>query len=130
MLAKINNNYYGVYGDFHEETGTVEIKTRESAPFNVDDALFDRLSRKGVLVAAGKETAKTVQPEKAPEEATTKADDVDDMDLNKLSLKELKEVAKEYGVSFKVGMTKVNPIEAIKGVQSEEPPMFTVETPE
>ena len=126
MLAKINSNYCGYYGHFYDDKNIVEIKTRESAPFEIDDALFDRLSRKGVLVAAGKEAP--AAPEYVPESTVMETDD--DVNLNSLSLKELKEMAKEYGVPYRVGMKKSSLIEAIKSAQTEEPPMLTVEEPE
>ena len=43
---------------------------------------------------------------------------------------ELKALAKEYGISYKVGMSKAALIEALSEKDGEEPPSISAEEPE
>ena len=132
MLVKVNPDYSGMYGFFRVDTESVAIKTRESAPFEEDDALSLKMIEKGVLVRAdGLEPVMTIAGEKAeagkkPEPVT---DDKEDS-LEVMSLKELKELAKDCGVSYRVGMSKAALIDEIVKAQSEEPPVLTAALPE
>lgn len=132
MLVKVNPDYFGMYGFFKKETESVAIKTRESAPFEEDDALSLKMIEKGVLVKAdGAEPVKAVAGERAetgrkPEPVTEDKED----SLEGMSLKELKELAKDCGVSYRVGMSKAALIDEIVKAQSEEPPVLTAALPE
>ena len=139
MLAKVSNTYCGYYGLYRDKTGTTEIKTRESAPFEIDDALFNRLNEKGVLVRADNADNPAIpsfarfmnEPvvDPIPEPETDKSTDLGDM-----SLKELKALAKDCGIPYKVGMSKAELIEALVNVDNsqdeEEPPVLTAALPE
>ena len=138
MLAKVSDTYCGSFGLFDPETKSNKIKTKESAPFNVDDALFKRLSEYGVLIRAdGKAEkpapAKKSEPApKAPEpETVPDPEEEEAIALDGLNYNELKEVAKSYGIICKVGMSKDDLKEAIReAVAEEEPPVPTAEEPE
>lgn len=140
MLAKVSDTYCGSFGLFDPETKSNKVKTKESAPFEVDDALFKRLSENGVLVKAD---GKVDKPEKKPSTPPAPADLEDDipdnieedpeeeaLDLENLNYNELKEVAKSYGITCKVGMSKDDLKDAIREAADEEPPALTAEEPE
>ncbi len=134
MLAKVSDTYYGSFGLFDPETKSNKIKTRESAPFNMDDALSLRLIKKGVLVrvnnpeSLGEIKEPIKEPEKDPAviSVNTYTGDV----LEDMTLKELKAIAKEQGVTFKIGMSKARLIDAIREAENEEPPILTAAEPE
>ena len=133
MSVKVNPEYFGMYGFFKKETESVAIKTRESAPFEEDDALSLKMIEKGVLVKAdGPEPVKAGAVKKA--ETVEKPEPVTEEDkgdgLEVMSLKELKELAKDCGVSYRVGMSKAALIDAIVKAQSEDPPVLTAALPE
>lgn len=140
MLAKVRSDYYGSFGLFREETKSNEVKTRESAPFNVDDALFYRMEKSGVLMRADgveekQQRAKTAIPEKQETEAPAPSfepEEVEDEaeDLEAMSIKELREIAKECGVAYKVGMSKKDLINAIEKAEGIEPPVMVAAEPE
>jgi hypothetical protein len=133
MLVKVNPDYSGMYGFFKNDTESVAIKTRESAPFEEDDALSLKMIGKGVLVKADApepvkgETGEKAEAGKNPE-SVTEEDKGDGLEA--MSLKELKELAKDCGVLYKVGMSKASLIDAIVKAQSEEPPVLTAALPE
>ena len=130
MLAKVNKNYYGIFGHFDEETKLIKPKTRKSAAFRVyDDALFERLKAKGVLVEAEEtEEAENIVPEEAVQD--TGEEPEEEVTLENMTMGELKALAKEYGISYKVGMSKAALIEALSEKDGEEPPSISAEEPE
>ena len=130
MLAKVNKNYYGIFGHFDEETKLIKPKTRKSAAFRVyDDALFERLKAKGVLVEAEEtEEAENIVPEEAVQDIGEEPEE--EVTLENMTMGELKALAKEYGISYKVGMSKAALIEALSEKDGEEPPSISAEEPE
>ena len=140
MLAKVRSDYYGSFGLFREDTKSNAIKTRESAPFEVDDALFYRMEKSGVLMRADgveekQQRAKTAIPEKQEPEAPTPSIEPEEFedeaeDLETMSLKELREIAKECGVAYRVGMTKRDLINAIEKAEGIDPPVMVAAEPE
>jgi hypothetical protein len=134
MLVRVNPDYSGTYGLFNESTKSTIIKTKESAPFNMDDALSLRMIKKGVLVrvnnpeSLGEIKEPVKEPEKDPAviSVNTHTGDV----LEDMTLKELKAIAKEQGVTFKIGMSKARLIDAIREAENEEPPILTAAEPE
>ena len=130
MLAKVNSSYYGVFGLYNKDTNSVENKTKESAPFNIDDALFDSLKKQGVLIEAGK-VKETVSKPAEPVEVAKEAEPLPEINLGDMTLKELKELAKDCGVTFRIGMNKAALIEAIeKALDEEAEPVLKVQLPE
>jgi hypothetical protein len=130
MLVRVSQKYAGMYGAYNEDIKSVVIKTRESAPFEEDDALSLRMIEKGILVRADADEAEA-EPEESTEEISEElpAED-EEADLESLSMKELKEIASEYGISYKVGMSKADLINAINESESEEPPTMAAADPE
>lgn len=130
MLVRVSQKYAGMYGAYNEDIKSVVIKTRESAPFEEDDALSLRMIEKGILVRADADEAEA-EPEESTEEISEElpAED-EEADLESLSMKELKEIASEYGISYKVGMSKADLINAINESEIEEPPTMAAADPE
>lgn len=131
MLAKVNKNYYGIFGHFDEETKLIKPKTRKSAAFRIyDDALFERLKAKGVLIEAEEteEAEKNIVPGEAVQD--TGEEPEEEVTLENMTMGELKALAKEYGISYKVGMSKAALIEALSEKDGEEPPSISAEEPE
>lgn len=130
MLAKVSDSYYGSFGLFDPETKSNKVKTRESAPFDIDDALFNRLSKEGVLAKADakpEKAEKKPDPPKAPE---APEDPGEDLDLENLTYNELKDVTKGFGISCKVGMSKEDIKDAIREVMEDDAPVLTTEEPD
>ena len=130
MLAKVDDNYFGVFGLYNEATNSITQKTKESAPFEIDDALFHSLKEQGVLTEAGK-TERAPMPAK-PVEAETDAfsEPSTDVNLGDMTLKELKGIAKDCGVAFKVGMSKAALVEAIeRALDDDSEPVIKVQLP-
>lgn len=140
MLVKVSQKYAGLYGLHKEDTKSVTIKTRESAPFEEDDALSLRMISKGILEKAEKvaeseentpdEAEKAADPEVTEENADLEQEETGDEPLEKKTISELREIAKGYGITFKVGMSKDDLANAIREAESEEPPEMTAEEPE
>lgn len=131
MLARVSDSYYGTFGLFHEETKSNEIMTRESAPFEVDDALFRRKEAEGILVRADSrsEQKKEAKPEPPKTEAADPEED-EDTPLEEKTLKELREIAKGYDITYRVGMTKADLVTAIQEAEGIEPPVMVAAEPE
>ena len=136
MLVRVSQKYAGMYGAYNEDIKSVVIKTRESAPFEEDDALSLRMIEKGILVKADAEES-AEEPEETKEESEESAKrpeeieaEDEEADLESLSMKELKEIASEYGISYKVGMSKADLISAINESESEEPPAMAAADPD
>lgn len=131
MLARVSDSYYGTFGLFHEETKSNEIMTRESAPFEVDDALFRRKEAEGILVRADSrpEQKKEAKPEPPKAEADDPEED-EDTPLEEKTLKELREIAKGYDIAYRVGMTKADLVTAIQEAEGIEPPVMVAAEPE
>lgn len=98
----------GVYGHL-DQFGIVRPKTAESAPFSLSPEQEERLVRIGVAKYVG-HAAVTLPEEPAAEEAQA---------LSELSVKELRELGKDYGLSFKVGISKAEMVSAIEEAQAE-----------
>ena len=110
----------GVYG-FLDEGGIVRPKTEASAPFMLLPEQEARLVRLGVAEYVGGaveipeepvDLAEAVGPisiEEEPEEERPLAD---------YSAKELRELGKDYGLTFKVGISKAEMIQAIEAAEA------------
>ena len=131
MLVRVSDSYYGTFGLFHVETKSNEIMTRESAPFEVDDALFRRKEAEGILVRADSrpEQKKEAKPEPPKAEADDPEED-EDTPLEEKTLKELREIAKGYDIAYRVGMTKADLVTAIQEAEGIEPPVMVAADPE
>ena len=113
--------------------GIVKAMDKNSGAFNAGAEQEERLVRLGLAVkvetvegepAPGNdETVDTTDPigfDETPPEDIDEAEAVEEIvDLNTLSVKELREIGKQYGLSFKVGMTKPEMVAEITKVQAE-----------
>ena len=110
----------GVYG-FLDRDGIVRPKTETDAPFELLPEQEARLVRLGVAQYVGDvklaqdltdltEAVGGIVIDEAPEE---------ERPLSDYSVKELRELGKEYGLTFKVGISKAEMVAAIKAAEAE-----------
>ena len=113
--------------------GIVKAMDNKSGAFNAGAEQEERLVRLGLAVkveAAGSEPANTIEEtvdtdtpigfDETPPEDFDEAEAVEEIvDLKSMSVKELREIGKQYGLTFKVGMTKPEMIQAIVDAQAE-----------
>ena len=102
----------GVYG-FLDKDGIVRPKTEADAPFELLPEQEARLVALGVAQYVGAVKSAPVAGESVEEAAT------DGLSLADLSVKELREIGKEYGLSFKVGISKADMVAAIEEAEAE-----------
>lgn len=106
MLVKIIN---GVYGHYTE--GKVVRKDKKSEPFDLEADKAARLVSQGVAeyVNEAPATAKAVESEEAPY-------------LENMTVSQLRALGKQMGITFKVGTTKAEMVEALsaEAVEPEE----------
>ena len=109
----------GVYGYLDKE-GIVRPKTAEDAPFSLSPDQEARLVRLGVAKYVGDAT-------QAPAEADLEDISVDlemvdtpeeERPLSDYSVKGLREIGKDYGLTFKVGISKADMIKAIEDAEA------------
>lgn len=112
----------GVYG-YLDKDGIVRPKTEADEPFTLTPEQEERLVRLGVAVLVGMaEEAPTAEPNsEEPEQYPIGFDEapVDERGLEEYSVKELREIGKDYGLTFKVGMSKADMIQAIEKAEAE-----------
>lgn len=98
----------GVYG-YLDKDGIVRPKTEADAPFALPAEQEARLVRLGVAeyVDGAKE---------APSDFAEPADEVP---LSEYTVKELRELGKEYGLTFKVGASKADMVKAIEQAEAD-----------
>ena len=101
----------GVYG-FVDKHGIVRPKTEADAPFELQPDQEERLVRLGVAVYVG-----NAPVEEEPLDIGEIS--VEGISLSERSVKELREIGKEYGLTFKVGATKADMIQAIEQAEAE-----------
>lgn len=105
----------GVYG-YLDKDGIVRPKTDADAPFELSPEQEERLVRLGVAEYVEKVNSAPVaeaEPGVSTEEAPT-----DGISLADLSVKELREIGKEYGLTFKVGISKAEMVAAIEEAEA------------
>lgn len=118
----------GVYG-FLDENGIVRPKTEADEPFELAPEQEARLVNLGVAQYVGNVKVEQEPEETAPED-TEQVETEDEQDpigmdempaeepLSNLPVKELREIGKEYGLIFKVGMTKADMVKAIEAAEA------------
>lgn len=109
--------------------GIVKAMDKNSGTFEAGAEQEERLVRLGLAVKvedgepAPVETVDTTDPigmDETPPEDIDEAEVVEEIvDLTTLSVKELRVIGKQYGLTFKVGMSKDEMVEAIAAAQSE-----------
>lgn len=115
----------GVYG-FMDKNGIVRPKTEADEPFALSPEQEERLVKLGVAVYVGnaedEQEPEITEPEESEDEQEPIGFDEtpeEEIPLSKRSVKELREIGKEYGLTFKVGITKDDMVEAIKTAEAE-----------
>lgn len=110
----------GVYG-YLDKDGIVRPKTEADAPFSLTPEQEARLVRLGIAVLVGAETAPEA-PAQEESEGETYPIGFDEAPvergLEEYSVKELREIGKDYGLTFKVGMSKADMIQAIEEAEA------------
>ena len=109
----------GVYG-FMDKDGIVRPKTEADEPFELLPEQEARLVKLGVAQYVG--NVKSEQETEFEEEQDPIGIDetpVDDRPLSEYSVKELREIGKEYGLTFKVGTSKADMVKAIEAAETE-----------
>lgn len=109
----------GVYG-YLDRDGIVRPKTEDDGPFTLMPEQEERLVRLGVAQYVN---SVKLPPEPADfeeeEEPAGEEETLDvDIPLSEFSVKELREMGKNYGLTFKVGMSKAEMISAIEAAEA------------
>ena len=99
----------GVYG-FVDKHGIVRPKTEADAPFELTPQQEERLVRLGVAEYVG-----NIPAQEEPLDIGEIS--VDEVSLSERSVKELRELGKEYGLTFKVGASKADMVKAIEAAE-------------
>jgi hypothetical protein len=114
----------GVYG-FMDKDGFVRPKTAADEPFELLSEQEARLVRLGVAEyvgdVKGEELREIEQEETEEEQVPIGFDEMPEEEpaLSELSVKELREIGREYGLTFKVGTSKADMIKAIEAAEAE-----------
>ena len=102
----------GVYG-YLDKDGIVRPKTEADAPFELSAEQEARLVLLGVAQYVG-----NVNPAPVPEESVAETPTGERL-LTDMSAKELRELGKDYGLTFKVGISKAEMVKAIEEAENE-----------
>lgn len=120
----------GVYG-FMDKDGIVRPKTAADEPFALQEEQEERLVKLGVAEYVGniegeQDLEETTQDETEQEEFEGEQDPIgfdetpdEELALSELSVKELRAIGKEYGLTFKVGTSKPDMVKAIEAAEAE-----------
>ena len=111
----------GVYG-YLDKDGIVRPKTEADEPFELLPEQEARLVRLGVAEYVGVVKSEPVQEEteEEMEQEPISLDEVpsDIIPLSEMTVKELREIGKEYGLTFKVGSSKADMVKAIEEAEA------------
>ena len=116
----------GVYG-LLDKNGIVRPKTEADEPFELSPEQEARLVNLGIAEYVGS-TEGEQEPDATEQEEYEGEQDPIGMDemppeiipLSELTVKELRELGKEYGLTFKVGTSKADMVKAIEAEQAAE----------
>ena len=114
----------GVYG-FMDKDGFIRPKTADDEPFELLPEQEERLVRLGVAEYVENVKSAEIPPVKQAEiPAEQDPIDIDvtpDVEhaLSELSVKELREIGKDYGLTFKIGTSKADMVAAIEKAEAE-----------
>ncbi len=113
----------GVYG-FLDNDGIVRPKTEADEPFELLPEQEARLVKLGVAQYVGNVKSEQNSVETEREEFADGPIGIDDAPTDERPLaehtvKELREIGKEYGLTFKVGIYKVDMVKAIEAAEAE-----------
>lgn len=103
--------------------GIVKPMDKNSGAFNAGAEQEERLIRLGLAVKVEVEGETAIPtPEAVDTDTPTGVDETtteEPVDLNTLSVKALREIGKQYGLTFKVGMSKDEIVAAITNAQAD-----------
>ena len=106
---------HGVYG-YLDKDGIVRPKTEADAPFELSPDQEARLVRLGIA-----QYVASVNHAQESADLTQEVGDIDidetfeeEVPLSDYNVKELREIGKEYGLTFKVGASKADMVKAIE----------------
>ena len=106
----------GVYG-YLDKDGIVRPKTEADAPFELLPEQEARLVRLGVAQYVG--NVNSAPAEETLSEETVAETPTGERLLTDMSAKELRELGKDYGITFKVGVSKAEMVAAIEAAENE-----------
>ena len=106
----------GVYG-YLDKDGIVRAKTEADEPFELLPDQEARLVRLGVAQYVGNVKFAPME-ETLSEESVAEAPSGERL-LTDMSAKELRELGKDYGLTFKVGVSKAEMVAAIEAAENE-----------
>lgn len=100
--------------------GVIKPMTKDSGPFNASAEQEERLVKLGLAeyVTDGTPIGFDEVPEEEPIEDAPEEDEPTLKPLEDLTIGELRAQGKEYGLTFKVGTTKAEMVEAITAAQA------------
>lgn len=109
----------GIYG-YMDEDGIVRAKRVDDPPFELLPEQEERLVRLGVAQYVGNVNQAQEEAELAEAVGAIELDEVaeEERPLSEYSVKELRDLGKDYGLSFKVGMSKAEMIQAIEEAEA------------
>ena len=110
----------GVYG-FLDKDGIVRPKSEADAPFELLPEQEARLVRLGVAQYVGnvKQAQEPADLAEAVGAIAFDEPEEDERPLSDYSVKELRELGKDYGLTFKVGISKAEMVAAIEAAEAE-----------
>ena len=110
----------GVYG-YLDKDGIVRPKTEADAPFSLTPEQEERLVHLGVAQYVGnvKSTPAPAEWDEVVRDIELEEDLEEIRPLTEYSVKELRELGKDYGITFKVGISKAEMVKAIKDAEAE-----------
>ena len=114
----------GIYG-FMDKDGIIRPKTPGDDPFELLPEQEERLVRLGVAEYVENVKSAEMPPVKQAEiPAEQDSIDIDvtldaEHALSELSVKELREIGKDYGLTFKIGTSKADMVAAIEKAEAE-----------
>lgn len=107
----------GVYG-FMDKDGIIRPKTAADDPFELLPEQEERLVRLGVAQYVENVKSAPVSPVEQDPIDIEVTPDVEHA-LSELSVKELREIGKDYGLTFKIGTSKADMVAAIEAAEAE-----------
>ena len=110
----------GVYGRKMPD-GTVKAMDKNSGPFNASAEQEERLISLGLAVRVDEvDSGVPIGFDETPPVEDETEVEVEEVELEELTAKELREIGNQYGITFKANASKATMIEAIKAAQSED----------
>ena len=114
-----------ISGTFGWSHGTYDLVRAGDPPITVDDELAERLVEQGVAEYTAAPSPGTEEPFTPDTEDETEDEPTEDgVDIEGMSAKELRELAKQYGLAFSANVSKPEIIEAIYAAMSQAAPAF------